>query len=98
MEIPENVLNYLVIPAIKAFVIINIMAVMAGVLTLVERRVLAWLQIRKGPNRGGFQGSLQWVADTIKLMLKEDIVPAKAEPIIHFRAPVLAVLPALTGF
>ena len=98
MEISENVLNYLVIPAIKAFVIINIMAVMAGVLTLVERRVLAWLQIRKGPNRVGSQGSLQWVADTIKLMMKEDIVPAKAEPIIHFLAPVLSVVPALTVF
>src|SRR5256885_60918 len=54
MEIPENVLNYLVIPAIKAFVIINIMAVMAGVLTLVERRVPARLPIPKGPERVGF--------------------------------------------
>jgi NADH-quinone oxidoreductase subunit H len=98
VEIPENILRYLLIPAFKAFVIINIMAVMAGVLTLVERRVLAWLQIRKGPNRVGPQGSLQWVADTIKLMLKEDIVPAKAEPIIHFLAPVLVVIPALTVF
>jgi NADH-quinone oxidoreductase subunit H len=98
MEISPDIRDYVVIPLIKAFVIINIMAVMAGVLTLVERRVLAWLQVRKGPNRVGFQGSLQWVADTIKLMLKEDIVPTKAERVIHFLAPVLVVVPALTVF
>src|SRR6185503_2266136 len=63
-----------------------------------ERRVLAWLQVRKGPNRVGFQGSLQWVADTIKLMLKEVFVPTRTEKFIHFLAPVLVVVPALTVF
>jgi NADH-quinone oxidoreductase subunit H len=98
MDPKDPLFVHVLIPALKAFIIINIMAVMAGVLTLVERRVLAWLQVRKGPNRVGFQGSLQWVADTIKLMLKEDIVPAKAEKFIHFLAPVLVVVPALTVF
>lgn len=98
MELNPTLVTYVLIPALKAFVLINIMAVMAGVLTLVERRVLAWMQIRKGPNRVGFEGSLQWVADTIKLMLKEDIVPTHAEKAIHFLAPVLVMIPALTVF
>jgi NADH-quinone oxidoreductase subunit H len=98
MDANDPILVHVVIPALKAFVIINIMAVMAGVLTLLERRVLAWLQVRKGPNRVGFQGSLQWVADTLKLMTKEDIVPARAEKFVHFLAPVLVVVPALTVF
>jgi NADH-quinone oxidoreductase subunit H len=98
MDANDPLLVHVLIPAIKAFVIINIMAVMAGVITLIERRLLAFMQVRKGPNRVGFEGSLQWVADTLKLMTKEDIVPAKAERIIHFLAPVLVVVPALTVF
>ena len=82
----------------KAIVIVNVMAIMSGVLTIIERRSLAFLQVRKGPNRVGWQGSLQWVADTVKLMFKEDVVPAKAEHLIHFLAPVLVVVPALTVF
>ncbi len=66
LDVSTPLMAYVVLPLIKAFVIINVMAVMAGVLTLVERRVLAWIQIRKGPNRVGPQGILQWVADTIK--------------------------------
>ncbi|MEO6327149.1 MAG: NADH-quinone oxidoreductase subunit NuoH [Thermoanaerobaculia bacterium] len=98
MELSDGFINYVLIPAAKAFIFINIMAVMAGVLTLFERRILAFMQVRKGPNRVGFEGSLQWIADTIKLMFKEDIVPTKAEKLVHFLAPVLVVVPALTVF
>ncbi|HEX2758062.1 MAG TPA: NADH-quinone oxidoreductase subunit H, partial [Thermoanaerobaculia bacterium] len=76
MEISPSLLNNVLIPVVKAIVIVHVMAIMSGVLTIIERRSLAFLQVRKGPNRVGWEGSLQWVADTIKLMFKEDIVPA----------------------
>jgi len=91
MEISPSLLNNVLIPVVKAVVIVNVMAIMSGVLTIIERRSLAFLQVRKGPNRVGWEGSLQWVADTVKLLFKEDIVPAKAEHLIHFLAPVLVV-------
>ena len=98
MEISPSLLNNVLIPVLKAVVIVNVMAIMSGVLTIIERRSLAFLQVRKGPNRVGWEGSLQWVADTVKLLFKEDVVPAKAEHLIHFLAPVLVVTPALTVF
>lgn len=98
MEPDSPILLHLLIPGLKAFILINIMAIMAGVITLFERRLLAFMQVRKGPNRVGWEGSLQWVADTLKLMTKEDVVPARAEKLIHFLAPVLVVTPALVVF
>jgi len=98
MEISQSLLYNFLIPALKAVVIVTIMAVMSGVLTVIERRTLGFLQVRKGPNRVGFEGSLQWVADTIKLMFKEDIVPTKAERFVHYLGPILVMIPALTVF
>ncbi|MCC6133450.1 MAG: NADH-quinone oxidoreductase subunit NuoH [Acidobacteria bacterium] len=94
----ESILYYGVIPAIKAVVIVLVMATAAGVLTLFERRLLALLQVRKGPNRVGWEGSLQWVADTFKLLFKEDIVPAKADKVVHYLAPLFIIIPAMTVF
>jgi NADH-quinone oxidoreductase subunit H len=98
VDISENLLRYLLIPGAKAVVVVILVATLAGVLTYIERRTLAFLQVRKGPNRVGPQGVLQWVADVVKLLTKEDIVPAKAERFIHFLAPVLVLVPAMTVF
>ena len=80
------VLLVAVVPAIVGFVIV-----------LAERRIMGFMQARLGPNRVGPKGLLQGVADLLKLVTKEDITPARAEKAVHFLAPVLAVIPALTA-
>jgi len=62
---------------------------------LVERWVIGWIQVRKGPNRVGWKGVLQPIADAIKLLMKERIVPSGANTGLFFLAPIVAVAPAL---
>src|SRR3982750_4130081 len=62
---------------------------------LAERRVLALIQGRLGPNRVGYGGLLQPFADLLKFILKEDIVPDKSTRFVYFLAPVLAIVCAL---
>lgn len=64
-------------------------------LTLFERRVLARLQNRVGPNRAGPAGVLQPVADAVKLFFKEDIIPSAADRWVYLVAPALALIPAI---
>ena len=66
-----------------------------ALLSLIERKTLARAQNRIGPNRAGWFGILQPVADGIKMLTKEDIVPARAEKLLHLLAPILIVLPAI---
>ncbi len=66
-----------------------------ALLSLIERKTLARAQNRIGPNRAGWFGILQPVADGIKMLTKEDIVPAKAEKFLHLLAPILIVVPAI---
>lgn len=63
--------------------------------TVLERRFIAWLQSRVGPNRVGPQGLLQPVADGIKLIFKQDILPTDADKWVYRIAPVIKVIPAL---
>jgi len=64
-------------------------------LTLLERRVLARMQVRIGPNRAGPLGLLQPVADGIKLFFKEELIPAQADRAIFVLAPIVTLVPAL---
>src|SRR3970282_366647 len=64
-------------------------------LTLLERRVLALMQVRIGPNRAGPLGLLQPVADGIKLFFKEELIPAQADRVIFVLAPIVTLIPAL---
>jgi NADH-quinone oxidoreductase subunit H len=66
-----------------------------ALLSLIERKVLARVQNRLGPNRAGYCGILQPVADGIKMLTKEDIVPTKAEWFLHLLAPILIVVPSI---
>jgi NADH-quinone oxidoreductase subunit H len=63
--------------------------------TVLERRLIAWLQQRVGPNRAGPQGLLQPVADGVKLIFKEDVTPVHADRVVYWVAPVIKVIPAL---
>ena len=62
---------------------------------LVERWVIGWMQVRRGPNRVGPWGLLQPIADAIKLLLKEQIVPSGANKALFLIAPALSVAPAM---
>ncbi len=82
------------------FTVIIIAFVLALVMGFIwiERRGMARMQARLGPNRTGPFGLLQPVADAVKVLLKEDIVPAKGDKIVHWLAPVVAFSPALMIF
>jgi len=77
--------------------IVIVVGLIAGFayLTLLERRVLARIQVRIGPNRAGPWGLLQPVADGIKLIFKEELIPDRADKILFVLAPVITLIPAL---
>ncbi len=62
----------------------------------VQRRILGWMQLRIGPNRVGPLGLFQTIADVIKLLIKEDVVPAKADRALFMLAPIIAFVPSFT--
>jgi len=95
---PEPLMTYLVIPLAKIVVILLVLILGAAYLTFFERKVLAYIQIRVGPNRVGPRGWLQAIADALKLLVKEDLTPARSEKFVFLLAPVLIIVPALLVF
>ena len=75
--------------------IIAVFLVMFALMSVFERKILARMQNRYGPNRVGPCGLFQPVADGIKMLTKEDLVPRSADKVVHFLAPILMVVPAL---
>lgn len=73
-------------------------ALSVAYITYAERRVIGWVQIRKGCNRVGWAGLLQPIADGLKLFLKETIIPRKSNKFLFVAAPVMALVPALIAF
>ncbi len=90
----EFAITYILIPLIKIALILAIVPGYVAVITLAERKVIAWMQVRLGPMRVGPWGILQMVADPLKLLLKEDIVPERADRWIFTLAPVICLIPA----
>ena len=88
----------LVASAIKVFVVFNLIMVGVALLTLLERRVCAWMQDRLGPNRVGPQGLFQPAADGLKNFLKEETSPAMADKALFTLAPIVSFVPALLTF
>jgi NADH-quinone oxidoreductase subunit H len=89
---------FIVASAIKVFVVFNLIMVGVALLTLLERRVCAWMQDRLGPNRVGPQGILQPAADGLKNFLKEETSPAMADKALFTLAPLVSFVPALLTF
>ncbi|MBT3337710.1 MAG: NADH-quinone oxidoreductase subunit NuoH [Anaerolineae bacterium] len=79
----------------KALVLILVLLTGFAYLTYYERRALARIQSRVGPNRAGPLGLLQPVADAVKLIFKEELIPAKAFKTVFILAPILTVVPAI---
>lgn len=80
---------------IKSLVLILGLTAGFAYVTLLERRLLAWFQVRIGPNRVGPWGLLQPVADGVKLIFKEELTPKNADKVLFTLAPILTVIPAL---
>ena len=77
-----------------------VVPLMLGVayLTYAERKIIGWMQVRIGPNRVGFQGLLQPIADAVKLLMKEIIIPSGASRGLFILGPILAIAPALAAW
>jgi NADH-quinone oxidoreductase subunit H len=80
---------------VKGFILCLILLTGFAYLTLYERRALARMQVRVGPNRAGPQGLLQPIADAVKLIFKEELTPGHVYKLVFILAPVLTVVPSL---
>ena len=80
---------------IKAIVLVLVLLTGFAYLTLYERKALARIQMRVGPNRAGPWGILQPIADAVKLIFKEELMPARADKLLFFLAPIVTLVPAL---
>ena len=89
---------FLVISVIKVLTVFTVVMVIVALLTLMERKVSAWMQDRLGPNRVGPGGIAQPLADGIKNILKEETNPARANAVFFTLAPMLSIIPALVTF
>jgi NADH-quinone oxidoreductase subunit H len=83
---------------IKIFALIVPLMLGVAYLTYAERKIIGWMQVRIGPNRVGFQGLLQPIADGLKLLMKEIIIPSGANKGLFILGPILAIAPALAAW
>ena len=93
-----DVLEYGIESLIKIVVVLGAVMGCVAYLALAERRVSGFIQNRLGPNRVGPQGLLQPIADGLKFLLKEDVIPSHVNRIIFLMAPAAIMIPALMGF
>lgn len=88
-------LEFAVITGVKAFMVLNVLLLTCAWTTYLERRFLARMQSRIGPNTAGYRGLLTPIADLIKLLFKEDFIPAAAHKPLYLLAPLMAFIPAM---
>ncbi|WP_213036730.1 NADH-quinone oxidoreductase subunit NuoH [Candidatus Nitrotoga fabula] len=101
MQYLQNLLGVAWLPVwtlVKILVIVVPIMLTVAYLTLAERKVIGYMQVRIGPNRVGYFGLLQPLADGLKLLMKEIIVPSGSNRFLFVSAPILALMPALAAW
>jgi len=88
----------IILVVVKVLLVLGAVLTLVAYLTLIERKVLGWIQVRIGPNRVGPWGLLQPLADGAKLLLKEEITVSGANRIVYLAAPLIVVVCALVPF
>lgn len=91
-------LEAIIIILVKTGVVFGTLLLTVAYMTWIERKVIADIQVRLGPMRVGFHGLLQPVADGIKLMFKEDLIPSHVDRTLFLMAPALSIIPAFIAF
>ena len=95
--LPEPLVAVVII-VIKIVIIMLPLMLCVAYLTLAERKIIGAMQVRMGPTRVGWRGSLQPIADAMKLMFKEIVIPAGANKFLFIIAPILSIAPALAAW
>ncbi len=101
MEFMQNLLGAWWTPLwtlVKIMIIVIPLMLAVAYVTYAERKVIGWMQVRIGPNRVGYQGLLQPIADGLKLLMKEIIIPSGANKGLFILGPILAIAPALAAW
>ncbi len=88
-------LEFAIIAAVKSLLVLSVLLLACAWSTYLERRVLASMQSRIGPNTAGYRGLLTPIADLVKLLFKEDVLPASAHKPLYLLAPLMAFIPAM---